>query len=124
MPEFDVRYYCNVCGAGQTETVDIPPAPKMIQREVTCEKCGDKTHLILTSCPNCGRTFKLFVSDLDFVGEIQQLSNTYVRLIAQIRDSLADFVKEFSVPVPRRWSVRLSCSCGHDYDAEIPLRQI
>ncbi|MHA1216522.1 MAG: hypothetical protein ACTSPX_04270, partial [Candidatus Thorarchaeota archaeon] len=96
----------------------------MTQEEIVCDNCGDRTHVLLTSCPNCGKTFKFFLSDLDFMGEIKQLSGVYVRLMDGIRDSLSDYIEEFNVPVPKKWSVKLSCTCGHDYFAEIPLPQL
>jgi len=124
VPKFTMRCFCCVCGKKQEYEFNVPPAPSMIQEEIVCDNCGDRTHVLLTSCPNCGKTFKFFLSDLDFMGEIKQLSGVYVRLIDGIRDSLSDYIEEFNVSVPKKWSVKLSCTCGHDYFAEIPLRQL
>ncbi|MHA1770665.1 MAG: hypothetical protein ACTSYL_03055 [Candidatus Thorarchaeota archaeon] len=124
MPEFDLRIFCAVCGTKNEYRFNIPPAPVMSQEELKCEHCGDKTHVLLTSCPSCGQTFKFFLSDLDFMTEIKNLSGAYVKLIEGIRDSISDYIEEFNVPVPKKWSVKLSCTCGHDYFAEIPLRQL
>ncbi|MHA1653059.1 MAG: hypothetical protein ACTSVT_03610 [Candidatus Thorarchaeota archaeon] len=124
MPKFTMRCFCCVCGKKQEYEFNVPPAPSMTQEEIVCDNCGDRTHVLLTSCPNCGKTFKFFLSDLDFMGEIKQLSGVYVRLMDGIRDSLSDYIEEFNVPVPKKWSVKLSCTCGHDYFAEIPLPQL
>jgi hypothetical protein len=64
---------------------------------------------------------KYFLSDLDFPLEVQHLAQAYVDIIQSIKDSLADYIEEFTVPLPKRWSVSLDCSCGKIYTAEIPL---
>ena len=61
---------------------------------------------------------------LDFPEEIKSLSSAYVKLLSGVRDSLKDHIKEFNVPVPKRWSVKLNCECGEEYSAEIPLPQL
>jgi hypothetical protein len=96
----------------------------MTQYDFECENCSDKTHLLMTICPECGTELRYFQSDLDFTGEVKKLSDTYVTLIRGIRDSLSEYIKEFDVPLPKTWSVRLNCGCGHNYTAEIDLPQM
>jgi hypothetical protein len=124
MPKLPLRYYCYVCGHSNDLELDVPLAPKMNRDEIKCENCGDVTHLLHTSCPKCKSAFRYFLSDLNFPDEIRGLSEAYVKLIAGVRDSLKDHVKEFNVPVPKRWSVNLSCDCGEEYSAEISLPQL
>jgi len=102
----------------------MPVAPEMSREEITCSNCGDVTNLLLTSCPECKKAFKYFLSDLDFPHELTMLANVYVQLIRGIRTSLADVVEEFKVPLPKRWSVKLDCQCGKEYTVEIPLPQL
>ena len=124
MPELPLRYFCYVCGHQNDLTLEIPNAPQMKRDQITCTKCGDVTNLLLTSCPHCNNAFKYFLSDLDFPSELTTLADTYVRLIKGIKNSLSEVVKEFNVPLPKRWSVKLDCQCGKDYTVEIPLPQI
>jgi hypothetical protein len=104
--------------------LDVPLAPQLERSEIVCEKCSDVTHLLVTACPACQKSFRYFLSDLDFPNEITALSAAYVKLIEGIRDGLADHIEEFNVPLPSRWSVKLNCECGEEYSAEIPLPKI
>ena len=124
MPELPLRYYCYVCGHQNDLKLDVPLAPKIERNEIKCTNCGDVTHLLLTACPECQNSFRYFLSDLDFPAEITALSDAYVKLISGIRDSLSDHIKDFKVPVPKRWSVNLKCECGKEYSAEILLPQL
>lgn len=124
MPKFPFSYFCHKCGQRNDTTLEAPLAPKMDSIEIVCEKCGDRIHVMATACPDCKKSYKYFLSDLDFPNEIQQLGGAYIKLIDGIRRSLADIAKEFSVPAPKRWSVKLTCECGKNYAAEIPLPQL
>ncbi|MBD3407443.1 MAG: hypothetical protein GF411_15100 [Candidatus Lokiarchaeota archaeon] len=124
MPEFSFRQYCSVCGNKIHHTIDVAIAPEMTRSEVICEKCQDHTNMLLTTCPECKEAFQYFISDLDFAEEVQRLSGAYVRLISGIRNSLKEVIEEFKVPVPKKWSVGLSCTCGNEFTAEIPLPQL
>ena len=124
MPDLPLRYYCYVCGHSNDLKLDVPLAPELERSEITCEKCQDVTHLLVTACPDCQKAFRYFLSDLDFPNEITQLSAAYVNLIEGIRNSLADYIDEFNVPLPGKWSVKLNCECGKEYQAEIPLPKI
>ena len=123
MPKIDLRYYCYICGHPVDLNPVVPAAPNISQVEVHCSNCGDGTHLMLTSCPDCAKGVKYLLSDLDFPEEVLRLSNAYVQLIGGIKESLNE-VAEFNVPLPKRWSVRLTCECGKVYSAEIPLPQL
>ena len=122
MQELSLRYYCYVCGHPNELNPKIPEAPKMTQVDIACEKCGDTTHVLLTSCPACKKEYRYFLSDLDFPEELRSLSKSYVKIIEGIKESLADYVEEFKVPVPKKWTVHLECSCGQEYDAELSLQ--
>ncbi|MBN2229256.1 MAG: hypothetical protein JW779_06640 [Candidatus Thorarchaeota archaeon] len=124
MPELPLRYFCYVCGHQNDLILNIPNAPKMSRDEITCTNCGDVTNLLLTACPHCNSAFKYFLSDLDFPQEMTTLASTYVKLIAAIKNSLTGVVKEFNIPLPKRWSVNLDCQCGKQYSVEIELPQI
>ena len=124
MPELPLRYYCYVCGHQNDLTLNVPLAPRLEREEIKCVKCGDVTHLLLTACPECKNAFRYFLSDLDFPEEITTLAESYVKLLAGVRDSLSDHIKEFKVPVPKRWSVGLNCECGKEYTAEIQLPEL
>ncbi|MFW9964396.1 MAG: hypothetical protein ACFFCX_12570 [Candidatus Sifarchaeia archaeon] len=124
MPKLPLRYFCYVCGHSNDLELDVPPAPKIERDQIKCGNCGDVTHLLLTACPKCEKTFRYFLSDLDFPTEIVTLSDAYVKLIDGVRNSLKDHIKEFNVPVPKRWSVNLNCECGEEYTAEILLPQL
>ncbi len=119
-----LRYYCCACGEPNDLNYDIPLAPQLNQVQIACNNCGDKTHVLLTKCPKCEGALQYFHSDLDFMNEIRTLARTYVTLIGGIRDSLSEYISEFNVPLPRRWTVRLDCECGETYMAEIPLPQL
>ncbi len=123
MPKFAFSYFCHKCGQRNDTTLEIPLAPKMDSIEVVCEKCGDRTSVMATACPECRDSYRYFMSDLDFPNELQQLGAAYVKLIDGIKRNLADVVREFNVPTPKRWSVKLTCECGKNYTAEIPLPQ-
>ena len=124
MPELPLRYYCYVCGHQNDLKLEVPIAPKLNRDEIKCANCGDVTHLLHTACPECQKAFRYFLSDLDFPEEIITLSDAYVKLLTGVRDSLSDHIKNFNVPVPKRWSVNLNCECGKEYSAEIPLPQL
>ena len=124
MTELPLKYFCYVCGHQNDLTLDIPLAPAMSREEITCSNCGDVTNLLLTACPKCEKAFKYFLSDLDFPHELTTLAETYVKLIRGIKKSLADVVEEFKVPLPKKWSVKLDCQCGHEYTVVIPLPQL
>ena len=124
MPELQLQYFCYVCGHKNDLTLNMPLAPKMSREEITCPQCGDVTNLLLTACPHCKNAFKYFLSDLDFPQEITSLAEVYVNLIKGIKNGLKGVVDEFSVPLPKRWSVKLECNCGEEYTAEIPLPQL
>jgi hypothetical protein len=104
--------------------LEVPLAPELERSEIKCKNCSDVTHLLVTACPDCKQAFRYFLSDLDFPNEITQLSAAYVKLIEGIRDSIANHIDEFNVPLPGKWSVKLSCECGKEYQAEIPLPKI
>jgi hypothetical protein len=124
MPELPLRYFCYVCGHKNDLTLDIPVAPEMSRNQLTCPECGDVTNLLLTACPHCRETFRYLLSDLDFPHEMTTLADAYVRIIKGIKNSLSGVVKEFDVPLPKRWSVKLDCQCGKEYTVEIPLPQM
>jgi len=124
MPELPLKYFCYVCGQQNDLTLEIPLAPDMSREEIICSSCGDVTNLLLTACPKCKKAFKYFLSDLDFPHELTTLADTYVKLIGGIKKSLADVVEEFKVPLPKKWSVKLDCQCGHEYTVDIPLPQL
>ncbi len=124
MPKLPLRYYCYVCGHSNDLELDVPLAPAIERDEIKCQNCGDVTHLLLTACPKCEKSFRYFLSDLDFPTEIVALSEAYVKLIDGVRSSLKNYIKEFNVPVPKRWSVTLNCECGEEYTAEISLPQL
>ncbi|MHA2423624.1 MAG: hypothetical protein ACXAEF_02480 [Candidatus Thorarchaeota archaeon] len=121
MAKKSFSYHCYVCGKQNQVEPDIPKAPKMMKHLVECTNCNDKTHILVTSCPKCDEGVKYFLSDLDFPEEVQHLAHTYIELIQGIKDSLAEYIEEFDVPLPKRWSVSLDCNCGNTYTAEIPL---
>ena len=108
MPKLPLRYYCYVCGHTNDLKLNVPLAPK-IERD---------------ACPKCEGAFRYYLSDLDFPQEIVSLAEAYVKLLTGVRDSLKDHIKEFNVPVPKKWSVNLKCECGEEYTAEIPLPQL
>ncbi|MHA2118121.1 MAG: hypothetical protein ACW98J_04305 [Candidatus Thorarchaeota archaeon] len=124
MPKVDLRYYCYVCGHPVDLTPVAPVAPNFSHVEVKCKKCGDGTHLMLTTCPECKKGVKYILSDFDFPEEVQRLSGAYVKLIGGIKNSLKDVVDEFNVPLPKRWSAKFSCDCGAAYQTEILLPQV
>lgn len=124
MPNLPLKYFCYVCGHQNDLTLNIPIAPEMNREEITCKNCGDATNLLVTSCPECNEAFKYFLSDLDVPHELTTLAEVYVKLIRGIKTSLADIVEEFTVPLPKRWSVKLDCQCGKEYTVEIPLPQL
>jgi hypothetical protein len=124
MPELPLRYFCYVCGHQNDLTLDMPVAPEMSRNQLTCPECGDVTNLLLTACPHCNNAFRYFLSDIDFPHEMTTLADAYVRIIRGIKNSLSGVVKEFDVPLPKRWSVKLDCQCGKDYSVEIPLPQM
>lgn len=124
MPELPLKYFCYVCGQQNDLTLDIPLAPDMSREEITCSNCGDVTNLLLTACPKCKKAFKYFLSDLDFPQELTSLADTYVKLIRGIKKSIEGVVEEFKVPLPKRWSVKLDCQCGHEYTVDILLPQL
>jgi primosomal protein N' len=120
-----LRYICSVCGEIQEIGVNVPSAPSFEQVELKCEKCKNETHLIITSCPECGvNSLRYIQSDLDFPAEIIGLAGAYVRIIQQIKDSLKEHIDEFNVSLPKRWSAKLECDNGHQFTLEIPLPQI
>ena len=120
-----LRYICFVCGEIQEIGVNVPSAPSFEQMELKCEKCKNVTHLIITSCPECGvNSLRYFQSDLDFPAEILGLANAYVRIIQQIKDGLKGHIDEFDVSLPKRWSAKLECENGHQFNLEILLPQI
>jgi hypothetical protein len=124
MPELPLRYFCYVCGHKNDLILDIPVAPEMSRNQLKCPECGDVTNLLLTACPHCKEAFRYFLSDLDFPQEMTALADAYVRIIRGIKNSLSGVVKEFDVPLPKRWSVKLDCQCGKDYTVEVPLPQL
>jgi hypothetical protein len=124
MPKFPFLFYCCACGHPNELKPDVPLAPNIKPLDIECPNCGDKTHVILSACPKCKNTFQFFLSDLDFPEEMKRLAETYVKLIAGIKESLSDHIAEFSVPVPKRWTHLLECECGHQYNVEIPLPQL
>ncbi len=121
MNDHELTYFCGVCGNKIVTHLEVPAAPKMEQVEINCERCSNRTHLLLTKCPQCKEVVKYFASDLDFPAEIRNLAKVYLSLIAGIKMNLEGVVEEFNVPVPRKWSVKLECTCGHDYTSEIHL---
>ena len=116
-------YYCYVCGAKNEIEPEVPEAPKMKEYDVVCSQCEDRTHILITACPKCKKGVQYFLSDLDFPEEITRLGGAYVKLIEAIKNGIKDHVEEFEVPLPKRWTVGLECSCGEKYTAEIPLPQ-
>ena len=124
MPKLPLRYFCYVCGHTNDLEMDVPLAPKIERDEIKCSNCGDVTHLLLTACPKCEAAFRYYLSDLDFPTEITTLANAYVGLLRGVRDSLKDHIKDFNVPVPKKWSVKLNCECSEEYTAEIALPQL
>lgn len=124
MPKLPLRYYCNVCGHSNDLKLRVPEAPTIDRQQIKCKGCGDVTHLLITSCPECKKSFRYFLSDLDFPTEIKSLASVYVELIGGIKKSLKDHVKDFKVPLPKKWTVTLECDCGHTYEAEITLPQL
>ncbi len=116
-----LRFFCYVCGHENLLDLEVPFAPDMSVEQVTCEKCGDQTHILATACPACKESFRYFLSDLDFPDEIRTLAKTYVHIVDSIRDAIKEYVSEFDVSLPKRWSVRLTCSCGHEYTASLSL---
>ena len=124
MSKRELRYYCCACGEPNELNYEIPVAPQINQVTITCKNCSDKTHVLLTKCPKCQEAMQYFHSDMDFLNEIRTLSRTYVKLILGIKESLAGFISEFNVPLPKKWTVKLNCECGEEYTAEIPLPQI
>lgn len=120
-----LRYICSVCGEIQEIGVNVPTAPSFEQMELKCEKCSNETHLLITSCPECGvNSLRYFQSDLDFPAEILGLAGVYVRIIQEIKNSLKEYIEEFNVPVPKRWSAKLECDNGHEFKLEISLPQL
>jgi hypothetical protein len=124
MPKLPLRYYCYVCGHPNDLKLKVPDAPKIDRQQIKCSNCGDATHLLVTACPECKKSFRYFLTDLDFPTEITALAGVYVDLISGIKKSLKDLVKDFNVPLPKKWSVNLKCDCGHTYEAEILLPQL
>ena len=121
MAEHDFIYYCYVCGHKNRIHPDVPQAPEMKEQDVICENCFDSTHILVTSCPSCNEGIKYFLSDLDFPEEINQLASAYIKIIQGIKDSLSDYIEEFDVALPKRWTVKLKCTCEEEYMAELPL---
>ena len=120
-----LRYICFVCGETIEIGVNVPSAPSYEQMELKCEKCKNETNLIITSCPECGvNSLRYFQSDIDFPDEILRLAGVYVKIIQQIRDSLVEYIEEFSVPLPKRWSAKLKCDNGHEFTVDISLPQL
>jgi hypothetical protein len=124
VPKTPFSFYCYVCGNINEIAPDVSVAPKMTEHEVVCSNCGDMTHILVTSCPHCNKGVQYFLSDLDFPEEVRRLSGAYVQLIKGIKESLSEYIEEFDVPLPKRWSVTLTCSCGKDYSAELPLPHV
>ncbi|MFW9909050.1 MAG: hypothetical protein ACFFEF_10775 [Candidatus Thorarchaeota archaeon] len=121
MPENTFDYYCYVCGHKNQLTMDVPIAPVILKQKIRCSNCEDTTHILVTTCSHCKENVKYFLSDIDFPEEIHRLASAYVGLIKGIKDGLGDYVDEFKVPIPKRWTAKLDCSCGKQYSAELPL---
>jgi hypothetical protein len=124
MAEKKLRYHCTACGTPNDLDLEIPIAPELKQFRIDCKNCQDLTHVLMTRCPKCKNSTQYLHSDLDFTQEILSLSGTYVELIKGIKNSLSEYIQEFNVPVPKRWTVQLTCSCGEEYSAHLPLPQI
>ncbi len=103
---------------------DPPTAPDIVQEMVTCPNCGNATHLILAKCPDCQQVNQYFHTDLDFVAEVKTLAEVYVNLIKGIRSCINDYIAEFNVTMPKRWSAKLTCDCGTTFNIEVPLPQL
>ncbi len=121
MADLSFTYYCYVCGHKNRVSPEIPKAPSMKEHKVICENCQDMTHILVTSCPTCNNGVKYFLSDLDFPEEVRRLAEAYVKIVKGIKESLSEYIQEFNVALPKRWTVKLQCTCGENYLAEIPL---
>ncbi len=115
--------FCPMCGQELTKDVDVPIAPVFGQDELICSGCGDATYIFHTLCPKC-QSLYLFFSDIDIPGEMTRLAGTYTDLISKIQESLAGKVQKFEVPVPRRWSARLTCTCEEVFSIDVPLPRL
>ncbi|NWF95193.1 MAG: hypothetical protein HXY34_03540 [Candidatus Thorarchaeota archaeon] len=123
MTKQTLRYFCAICGNALTQDVNTHPAPRICQTEFTCDKCGDRTHVLFSACPTCGRPY-LYFSDLDFAEEVTRLASAYVTLIAKIEESVSECYEKLEVPLPKRWSARVKCQCGTEFSIEVPLPQL
>ncbi len=112
--------FCPICGHELKKEVDTAVAPVFGNDELVCSACGNSIYVLHTLCPKCQSLF-LLLSGINIPTEMRRLADTYVDLISKIQQSLAGRVQKFEVPVPKRWSAKLTCACGEVFSIDIQL---
>jgi argonaute-like protein implicated in RNA metabolism and viral defense len=90
--------------------------------DLTCESCGDATHVLLSACPNesCD-SFVYWINDLAIPKLVKTFAKYFVHNMQTVIDRAAVQGIEIGIDTTDNFPLNASCSCGSRFAVEISI---
>ncbi|MFX1484714.1 MAG: hypothetical protein ACFFCP_16175 [Promethearchaeota archaeon] len=116
----DFTYHCYRCGALNQVDLPKPIAPEYYHSSLTCGNCGDRTHVLISHCPNCNR-YVYFIDDVSIPDTVKGFARYMVHHMQALIDQAAVKGTSISIDTPDNYPISATCPCGATFSIEIPI---
>jgi hypothetical protein len=116
----DFSYFCYRCGGENKLKLPMPNAPEYHHASLTCAKCGDKTHILLSHCPSCTR-FVYWINDISIPDLVAGFARYMVHNMQALIDKAAAQGASISIDTPAIYPINATCPCGENLSVEIEI---
>ena len=118
--EQEFSYFCYRCGGENKLRLPMPNAPEYHHTSLTCTKCGDRTHILLSHCPSCTR-FVYWINDISIPDLVAGFARYMVHNMQALIDKAAAQGASISIDTPAIYPINATCPCGESLSVEIAI---
>ena len=116
----ELSYFCYRCGEKNKLKLPMPTAPRYHHTSLTCAKCGNSTHILISHCPGCSR-FVYWINDIAVPDLITGFARYMVHNMQALIDKAAVQGASIGIDTPSIYPINASCPCGETLSVEIVI---
>lgn len=116
----DFIYHCYRYGSKTDLDLPKPKAPDYYHASITCKKCADSTHVLISHCPNCDR-YVYWIDDMSIPDLVSGFAKYMVHHMQRLIDQAARQGAIINIDTPDNYPISASCPCGTTFNVELPI---
>ena len=116
----EFSYFCYRCGEENQLDLTIPNAPEYHHTDLTCTKCGDGTHILVSHCPSCSR-YVYWIDDMCIPDLVVEFARYMVHNMQALIDKAAVQGASVSIDTPSTYPLNATCPCGEKITIDISI---